>query len=527
MQVLTTDEISPRQHLTPEGFLLCLEVPVARVGEMIYVAGEVPVEPGSDGLCRVYRTADHLFADEAIQSLLGKDVIDEHPPAGELVTPKNRQKLSRGTVLNPRRGTGDNSDVILCDLLIMDKDLIRKRQEGKVEVSAGYEADYEDNGDGTGQQTDIIFNHVALVERGRCGPRCAIGDHQSINPSIQETPMPAPQKQASTRKPVRLSFMDRLRQLVNDADNEMAGQTTAVSSDPMIMQDEAHEADGPANSDAMGGGDAQHIHIHVGGGGANEYSETAGTDKVSTADEHLEGAPEGGDVGARVAALEAGLNELKAMMQKLLGMQAKDIEGDEAGREQVQQAVEGRTADEAAEGCVDQTTMDEAPEADGPAKSDALTGADDSKRAATGDSAALSRGYQQVLADASILVPGFRMPTFDAKATRAVTVDAMCAARRRALDIASATEEGAALIGAVSGGAALDISKMTCGAVATIFTAAAGAKKLANNRAAVGDAGKIATPAREIGEARHDNVVGAFDSVGDLNKFYREHYGQK
>ena len=146
MQVLTTDEISPRQHLTPEGFLLCLAVPVARVGEMLYVPGEVPVEPGKDGLCRVARTAEHLFADDAIQSLLGKDVIDEHPPAGTLVTPANRQQLTRGTVMNPRRGTGDNADAILCDLLIMDKDLIRKRQEGKVEVSAGYEADYDDNG---------------------------------------------------------------------------------------------------------------------------------------------------------------------------------------------------------------------------------------------------------------------------------------------------------------------------------------------------------------------------------------------
>ena len=157
--------------------------------------------------------------------------------------------------------------------------------------------------------------------------------------------MPAPQKQASTRKPVRLSFMDRLRQLVNDADNEMAGQTTAVSSDPMIMQDDDTVPDGQANSGAMGGSDAQHIHIHVGGGGANDYSETAGTDKIGTADEGATPA-EGGDVGARVSALEAGLTELKAMMQKLLGMQAQDIEGDEAGREQVQQAVEGRTTDE-------------------------------------------------------------------------------------------------------------------------------------------------------------------------------------
>jgi hypothetical protein len=35
---------------------------------------------------------------------------------------------------------------------------------------------------GRGVQRNIVVNHVALVERGRCGPRCAIGDREMTNP---------------------------------------------------------------------------------------------------------------------------------------------------------------------------------------------------------------------------------------------------------------------------------------------------------------------------------------------------------
>lgn len=46
------------------------------------------------------------------------------------------------------------------------------------EVSCGYDADYEQLAVGRGRQMNIVGNHVALVERGRCGPRCAIGDSE-------------------------------------------------------------------------------------------------------------------------------------------------------------------------------------------------------------------------------------------------------------------------------------------------------------------------------------------------------------
>ncbi len=511
MQVLTTDELSPRQHLTPEGYLLCLEVPVARVGEMLYAPGEVPVGPGKDGLIRVDRTAEELFRDETLQSLVAKAVIDEHPEAGTLVTPENCKKLSRGVVLNPRRGTGDNDDVIVCDLMLTDKELIRKRQEGKVEVSAGYEADYEDTGNGTGFQTNIIFNHVALVDRGRCGPRCAIGDHQPTpNSPDKELPMAT----TTTKKPVRkTSFFDRLRALVADAEAEAGMTTQQTTSDPTIMTDEGLVTDGPAETDSLGGGTATHVHVHL-DGGSGGYAKPA----AATTDDG-EAAPGAGEEGAadpveaRFVALETGMGELKNMLGELLKLQQADLaaEGGEEGEAST-------TQDE--EGAEDGATQDGAAEPFAEAYPDA------SKRAPTGDSASLARSYPQARADAAILVPGFRMTTIDAAAKRAVTIDAMCAARRRALDACAVTEDGAVLLSAVSGSANVNPAKLDCKAVATMFSAAAAAKKLMNNRASVGDASSVPKEFRDPNAVRLDNTVGAFDSPDQLNKFYREHYGQ-
>ncbi len=479
----TTDQISPRRHLTPEGFLLCMDVPVARTGTMTYGPGEVPVEVGKSGYALVERDEDALQDPDALNSLIGKPVTDEHPATGELVTPETWAKLSKGVVLNPRAV----DDVILCDLLITDKKTIENVQAGKVEVSAGYEADYEDHGDGYGQQTNIIFNHVALVERGRCGPRCAIGDHDST-----ENQMATPATKTVTVKhpapaPKRQTFMDRLRALVRDADMEEEQATT---------QDETAGESG-----------ATHIHVHVGGDlpaaatpeDAKAIKANAGGDTVLD-----EAAPEAaaavaGSVEGRLTALETGIGEIKALLVKLAQAEADETKA---------ATTPAATTDE-----VDPEAAPEAaPEAD-------------TTRAATGDSAALATSYNQVLADAAVLVPGFRMATFDAKVARAATVDTMCAARRRALDITMATGDGLALVTAVSGGATPDLAKMDCAATAVLFNAAAGAKKLANNRAAIGDANRLPDV---VDRAETDpGVVGPVGSPAALNDYYAKFYGQK
>lgn len=177
MRFYTVQKLGPKRSLTPEGFLLCEEVPVARTGEMLYGPGEVPVEPGPDGLIRISRTPEEVFRDATLASCVGKPVTLDHPD--DFVTPANFSALGKGAMLNLRRGTGIADDLLIADLLVTDQAAIDAIQKDSIEeVSLGYEADYEQVSPGRGVQRNIVVNHVALVERGRCGPRCAIGDKE-------------------------------------------------------------------------------------------------------------------------------------------------------------------------------------------------------------------------------------------------------------------------------------------------------------------------------------------------------------
>ena len=177
----TVSKLGPKRSLTPEGYLLCQGVPLARTGEMVYAEGEILGEDGesvkgnADGLIIVGRAAEDLFRPETIASFEGKPVTIGHPD--DFVGPSNIREHEVGTVLNVRRGTGIEDDLMIGDLLIKEQSAIKAVQDdGIEEVSNGYEADYNQAEPGRAAQRNIIGNHVALVERGRCGPRCAIGD---------------------------------------------------------------------------------------------------------------------------------------------------------------------------------------------------------------------------------------------------------------------------------------------------------------------------------------------------------------
>lgn len=169
--------LSDNMAMTPEGYLLCRDVAIARTGTMLYGAAEVTeLEPLGD-IVRVERDAEEVFKDVAMASFEGKPVTDDHPD--EDVTPANWKRLAVGITQNVRRGVGMLDNLLLADLLITDKAAIDAVRDGKREVSCGYDAKFEQLTPGRGRQKDIIGNHVALVDRGRCGARCAIKDKET------------------------------------------------------------------------------------------------------------------------------------------------------------------------------------------------------------------------------------------------------------------------------------------------------------------------------------------------------------
>jgi len=179
IQFYTPFKISANQALTNEGFLLCKNVPIGRTGEMLYTRDDLPfIAADKEGIVRIARDDDEVFRAETLASFEGKPVTIGHPPVD--VTPENWKELAVGIVQNVRRGEGMDSDCLVADLLVTDKEAIAAIRDGKDEVSCGYDADYQELDVGRGRQFNIIGNHVALVEQGRAGSRCAIRDRSSI-----------------------------------------------------------------------------------------------------------------------------------------------------------------------------------------------------------------------------------------------------------------------------------------------------------------------------------------------------------
>lgn len=162
---------------TPEGFLVCHNVPIARTGMYEYLGREIGADDKPNEIVKVYRSPEEVFNPAAIASFEGKTATDEHPT--QLVTSENNNSFDRGDVTNVRQGTGKESDLLLADLVIKDSVLISEIEAGKREVSCGYDCVYEENEDGTYSQKQIRGNHVAIVRAGRAGNRVSIKDSKN------------------------------------------------------------------------------------------------------------------------------------------------------------------------------------------------------------------------------------------------------------------------------------------------------------------------------------------------------------
>ena len=175
----TVKKIGRTREITPEGYLLCRDVALARTGELIYGDGEIPVKPDMTGRIVATRGDDDLFRPETMASAEGKPVTNDHPD--EWVTPVNWKDVAVGVTQNVRRGTGIDDNLLIADLLVQDEDAIEAIQKGKVEISLGYDCEYTQVEEGKATQSDIVINHIALVKNGRNGSRCAIKDSKTMS----------------------------------------------------------------------------------------------------------------------------------------------------------------------------------------------------------------------------------------------------------------------------------------------------------------------------------------------------------
>lgn len=472
MKFYVTEKLGKKQSLTPEGFLLCEDVPLCRTGMLIYGPNETPIEAGPEGYVKVFREEDEVFHPKHIASYQGKPVTMDHPE--EEVSPENWKTLAVGTCINPRRGVGLLDDLLLADLLITDPDAIKRAHE-LPEVSCGYNADYEETGPGMGRQRNILGNHIALVENGRCGPRCAISDHSPVIKLNKEKDNMA----TKTKK----TWFDRALAAFHSKDEAAMEE---------ILKEKGTGDEDLTGSGTEGDGDT-HIHIHANGdpltgatGATDEEEDPAA--KKGTFDDETE---------TRFASLEAGHAEI---LERLMQIEQSITGG--TGDADPEAEKEDQEAKDAEEEETKEMLKDEAPEGK------------EKEAVMAKDSAYLVDSYKDVVATAEILVPGIRIPTFDRAAAPGTSVKAICALRRQALDLAYVQPATRPMMDDVLAGKKFNTTRMSCDAIRTLFNSVGAVKRQANN-----------TPG--VRQAAKDNGKGRVQSLADINRINAERYNTK
>lgn len=501
IEYYTTEQLGPRREHTPEGFLVCYDVPVARTGEMVYGPGETPIQVGRDGRAKIQRSAAEVFSKKSMASLQGKPVTDDHPPVD--VAPDNWRFYTRGVVQNPRRGEGEHKDFVVVDLIIYDAETIADIDAGKREVSCGYNPDYlevlDDAGNvvpGEGEQANILYNHLALVERGRCGPRCAIGDRKTVDHVI-----PTVKKELKS-----MSMKSALRKL----------QRAFSAKDATAFDDAMEELETKADSqDAEKEPDTIEVHNHIPGPGNNDgIGELPPKDPAKT-DTRDDEQPEwfknfSKDCMDRFKSMDdkfeafgkkkdddvvAAKNDDPADLDPNLEMDRKG--GRDAKDDEANKSILGELEFEAPPG----TAVDKAYKAK--------------------DSAYLEDSFQDAVSKAEILAPGIRVPTFDRAAAPVKTAKALFGLRKTALDLAYAKPETRGMIDSALGGRTFDSKAMPNGSARVLFNAVAAQAARDNNERSTDTRG--VRPASGGGHA----VGGKLTSLASINERNKEKYGRK
>lgn len=464
----TTMSLGDKRHVTPEGFVVCLDVPMARTGEMLYGPEETPVH-SADGISGVTirREADEVFRPDTILSIIGKSVTNDHPE--DNVTPETFKDWEVGTVISARRGEGVMGDLLLGDIIIKEPNAIQDVLNGKVEVSCGYDADYEELSPGVGRQKNIYYNHLALVDKGRCGPRCAIGDYQ-------------PEELEDMAKKTGRIIVNDKRTFVARLAGLMAGGRKVTDADIEEAMNEETADDVSVEPGVSGMGEV-HIHMAGGpGGGTNSSADDLPAAAAGGGGETETTAPKMDPaVEARFQGIETAVQQIAAAIQKLMPAEEETAQANEL--------------------------VEEAPD-----------NVDEAMVKGAKDSAFFQESWNETLATAEIIAPGVRVPTFDRAAKPGRTVDALCKFRRTVLELAAGQAVTRGMMDEISGGRTFDTKCATCDKIRGMFRSLGAMRRTRNN-----DRGELRIAGTGGAVASTSSVM----SIADLNKRNRERHARK
>lgn len=159
--------------------------PISKVGVFPYMGRSISDECEPDKIYYVFRSADTLKASVDTWDNPPKPFINDHEMLGEGFS-KIDDRPVQGVIHNPVF----EDDTLYADISVYSESLKDKIENGKKELSLGYFCKYrKEKGIYKGQaydfvQEDMVGNHIALVDNGRCGSDVRVFDHKCTMDSL-------------------------------------------------------------------------------------------------------------------------------------------------------------------------------------------------------------------------------------------------------------------------------------------------------------------------------------------------------
>lgn len=189
-----------------------------RVGVFLYI------DPITGEQRREFRPPEEVFHPDSMASMANIPFTNDHPPV--MLNSENTDQYQRGYLY------GDVSKVdskyLASRLLITHEGTIQDYDNGKRDVSMGYTCRLVfKSGVWNGQkydaiQTEIRYNHVSLVKRGRAGPDCRVRTDQAraITVTVFDAiEMPEKNSPQGVKKPMADIRLDKDNVLQTDDDS--------------------------------------------------------------------------------------------------------------------------------------------------------------------------------------------------------------------------------------------------------------------------------------------------------------------
>lgn len=154
-------------------------------------SGIFPYDQADGSTRRELRPDGEVFDPRSMASLVGVPFTNNHPAIA--LDSQNTQQHQVGTVLAVAR----RDNLIEARIRLTDENVIKDIGAGKVELSGGYSTEVLDEGGAANGetydaiQTNIRYNHLALVDEARAGPvarlRLDRGDAVQKGPTMKTT----------------------------------------------------------------------------------------------------------------------------------------------------------------------------------------------------------------------------------------------------------------------------------------------------------------------------------------------------